>query len=114
MDVTISGATLTHGTNRYDIATWGPGGALESDASDGGQLTLSNDVITDNSTTDGEGGGVTPFNDARNNSTPNAITSNRSKVTITNTTITLVALEGSSREYREWGRDVCERGDDPH
>jgi predicted outer membrane repeat protein len=87
LDVTLSGMTMQFGHNVFDALTWGDGGAVEYDSSDGGQLTLSNDVITQNSTSDGDGGGVALFDDARNNADFTAVTSTSSRVTITDTTI---------------------------
>jgi CSLREA domain-containing protein len=63
-DVSLSGMTIRFGKNNSASGTGdGFGGALDFNAgSDGaGNLTLSHDVITDNATTDGDGGGIAAF-----------------------------------------------------
>lgn len=95
LDATLQGLTLQFGRNPYidSGAAWGFGGAVEYESADGGQLTLTNDVITNNSTTDGDGGGVAVFDDAPTGT----ITSTRSLTTISSTTIsnnTAVETEG--------------------
>jgi CSLREA domain-containing protein len=78
-DVSLLGMTIRFGTNS-SAATTGDqfGGALDWNAGfDGaGNLTLNNVVITDNATTDGDGGGIAAFN-------PGGV----GRVTITNSTI---------------------------
>jgi hypothetical protein len=96
LDATLQGMTLQFGRNHYidSGAAWGYGGAVEYESGDGGQLNLSNDLITQNSTTDGDGGGVAVFD------TPSPQTSNRSLTTISNSTIsdnTSVETEGGGQ-----------------
>ena len=83
VNATISGLTLRFGRNQYTHNGWGFGGAIEFESGDGGALTLSNDVITQNHTTDGSGGGVASFNDPPTGTA----TSSASRTTITNSTI---------------------------
>jgi hypothetical protein len=96
LDATLQGMTLQFGRNHYIAsgAAWGYGGAVEYESGDGGQLTLTNDLITQNSTTDGDGGGVAVFD------TPSPQTSNRSLTSISNSTIsdnTSVEPEGGGQ-----------------
>ena len=83
VDAAISGVTLRFGRNQYTHNGWGFGGAIEFESGDGGTLTLNNDVITQNSTTDGSGGGVASFNDPPTGTA----SSNASRTTISNSTI---------------------------
>lgn len=73
----ISGLTIRYGKNPSGYNANGFGGGLDWEGSGNGTLTINNCVITDNSTTDGDGGGITITN-----SNPGT-----GKVTITNTRI---------------------------
>jgi hypothetical protein len=87
--------TMRFGRNLYQTNdNWGAGGAVEYESADGGQLTLDNDLITENSATNGSGGAVAAFNDS-----VSTLTSPRSLTTISNSTVsdnTDVAASGGT------------------
>lgn len=58
-DTTLSGMTLRFGRNQTSFATDGFGGGFDWEASATGNLTVTDVIVTDNSTADGDGGGVT-------------------------------------------------------
>lgn len=73
----ISGLTIRYGKNPSGFNGNGFGGGLDWEGSGNGTLTINNCVITDNRTTDGDGGGIAITNSS----------SGTGKVTITNTRI---------------------------
>jgi trimeric autotransporter adhesin len=77
LDVTFSGMTIRFGKNPSGYFGDGFGGGLDFEASGTGNLTLTDCIVTDNSTTDGDGGGLTATN------TPGG----SGQVTITNSTL---------------------------
>ena len=77
LNVTFSGMTIRYGRNPSGFSGDGFGGGLDFEASGTGNLTLTDCIVTDNSTLDGDGGGLTATN------TPGG----SGQVTISNSTI---------------------------
>ena len=77
LNVTFSGMTIRYGKNPSGYFGDGFGGGLDFEASGTGNLTLTDCIVTDNTTTDGDGGGLAATN------TPGG----SGQVTITNSTI---------------------------
>ena len=77
LNVTFSGMTIRYGKNPSGYFLDGFGGGLDFDASGTGNLTLTDCIVTDNTTADGDGGGL-----VATNSSPGS-----GQVTITNSTI---------------------------
>lgn len=77
LNVSFSGMTIRYGKNPSGYLGDGFGGGLDFEASGTGNLTLTDCIVTDNSTTDGDGGGLAATNSTAGNGL----------VTITNSTI---------------------------
>ena len=67
LNVTFSGMTIRYGKNSSGYFGDGFGGGLDFEASGTGNLTITDCIITENSTTDGDGGGLAATNIAAGN-----------------------------------------------
>ncbi|HSM84528.1 MAG TPA: CSLREA domain-containing protein, partial [Candidatus Limnocylindrales bacterium] len=61
-DTSLSGMTIRFGRNQTSFATDGFGGGFDWEASGTGTLSVTDVIVTDNSTADGDGGGITLTN----------------------------------------------------
>src|SRR5262249_19894122 len=76
-DTSFSNLTIRYGRNPNSFGADGSGGAITWEANGTGNLTITNCIISDNSTTDGYGGGIAA------NNTPGG----SGTLTVTNSTI---------------------------